>query len=283
MKINPEDKAGLFLMNQKGLSVLRTFLAHHMKDRIAFVSVGRDQAVITEYAAEIFELASVNDIPVFERNSDHPHSTLNVAVGWRWIIRTTQPLIVIHDSLLPRYRGFAPLVNMLINGENKLGATLLWASEAYDQGPVIAAESVTITHPIRIDAAIESVITCYSKLTEFLRASLQSGRIPQGTPQHEIGATYGLWRDQQDYQIDWSKSSDEILRHIYALGPPYPYAQTLCNNVPIEILDAQTLPDVKIENRTPGKVIFNHQDGCVVVCGSGLLKPTSMQKDGVGF
>jgi methionyl-tRNA formyltransferase len=54
-------------------------------------------------------------------------SDFNIAISWRWMLKVSN-LIVIHDSLLPKYRGFSPLVNMLINGEDTLGVTVLFAT-----------------------------------------------------------------------------------------------------------------------------------------------------------
>ena len=59
------------------------------------------------------------------------------AIGWKWIIDNTSQLIVLHDSLLPKYRGFSPLVNSLINGDTLTGVTALFASSEYDKGEII--------------------------------------------------------------------------------------------------------------------------------------------------
>ena len=80
-----------------------------------------------------------------------------------------------------------------------------------------------------------------------------------------------MWRDDSDYHIDWSHSSDEIRRHVDAVGSPYLGAITFMNSEPVRILKVKVYPDVVIENRKSGKVIFIVDNCPIVVCGKGLL------------
>ena len=83
------------------------------------------------------------------------------------------------------------------------------------------------------------------------------GKELKGIIQDEKEATYSIWRDEDDYKIDWSKSSDEIKRLIDAIG--YPYSGAITSNSKgerIRILDAEIIDDVFCEVRHPGKVIF---------------------------
>lgn len=78
--------------------------------------------------------------------------------------------------------------------------------------------------------------------------------------------------DKEDYKIDWAKDAEYIKRVIDSVGYPYLGAYTYVENQKVGVLDAKVLPDVKIENRTSGKIIFIAENLPVVVCGSGLLK-----------
>ena len=72
-----------------------------------------------------------------------------MAVSWRWMIKHPKnKLIVFHDSILPKYRGFAPLVNMLINGEKEIGVSAIFGADEYDSE--IISEKTTISYPIKI-------------------------------------------------------------------------------------------------------------------------------------
>ena len=84
-----------------------------------------------------------------------------IVAGWRWLLPSTEKLIVLHDSLLPRYRGFNPLVSQLIDKEERLGVTAFFASDRYDCGDIINQPSIKVSYPLKINEAIERVCNCY--------------------------------------------------------------------------------------------------------------------------
>jgi methionyl-tRNA formyltransferase len=102
--------------------------------------------------------------------------------------------------------------------------------------------------------------------------TILAGRSLNSQPQDETAATYSLWRDEDDYRIDWSRDAASIRRFIDALGYPYKGASSELDGVLVRILDAVPEPEVQIEQRVPGKVIFVRDQQPVVVCGSGLLR-----------
>lgn len=100
--------------------------------------------------------------------------------------------------------------------------------------------------------------------------------------QDESKASYSLWRNEDDYQIDWSLSAETISRSIDALGFPYRGASAWDGDQKCRILEAEEVDDVLLENRVPGRVIFM-EEGCpVVVCGKGLIKLKKMVDDTSG-
>jgi methionyl-tRNA formyltransferase len=122
-------KIALYLMTQKGYDVLKALIEKNLQNFISEVIVGRDNNVTEDYADQIISLCEQIRIPHFERNESHQiTSEYSIAISWRWLIcGSTSKLIVLHDSLLPKYRGFAPLVNMLINKEPKIGVSAIFA------------------------------------------------------------------------------------------------------------------------------------------------------------
>ncbi len=182
--------------------------------------------------------------------------------------------LVMHDSLLPKYRGFAPLVNCLINGEKQLGVTAFIATENYDEGPVIKQERASINYPITILQAMEVVTPLYIKLCHFIYAEIDKKGYVEANEQDGSCATYSLWRDEQDYKIDWRHTAEEIKRKIDAVGFPYAGAVTIVNADLIQVNKAEVFGDVTIENRDIGKVIFIKDSCPIVVCKEGLLKIT---------
>jgi methionyl-tRNA formyltransferase len=274
----PTPGLTLFLMTEKGYRVLQHIIAHLNTSVVALVIGAPDASLAQDFFAEIRDLCAQADIPFQRRNAQLAVcTTYALAVSWRWLIADVNNLIVLHDSLLPRYRGFAPLVSCLINGESTIGVTALYATADFDQGPIIDQASRPVQYPLRIADAIQLAVECYLELITQLWPSLQAGQLPPGTPQQEADATYSLWRDEQDYRIDWRDDSAIIRRFVDALGWPYQGASTLLNGQLHRVLAAEPEPDVRIENRTPGKVLFVRAGQPVVVCGTGLLRLTALR------
>jgi methionyl-tRNA formyltransferase len=172
-------KAALFLMTNKGYEVLRTLLEAGFTAAIDKVIIGLDPAVVHDYSAEIMQLCEKNKVVYFFSNQEYTISASYVlAVSWRWMVKVQDfKLIVLHDSLLPKYRGFAPLVNALINGDDVLGVTALFASEEYDRGAIILQKTTPIQYPITINEAILKVSTLYSEIVLEIRPLIACGGI----------------------------------------------------------------------------------------------------------
>ena len=181
-------------------------------------------------------------------------------------------LIVFHDSLLPRYRGFNPLVTCLINGDKQVGVTAILGAKQYDSGPVLAQSSVDLTYPCTIEKAIDEISACYRATACEVFGMLQGGQQLMGRAQDESLVSYSLWRDEADYRINWNNSAARLARFIDAVGSPYSGAITLVNGLPARVGKSVPLPDVVIENRCAGKVIWLDAGLPVVVCGEGLLR-----------
>lgn len=261
-------------MTAKGLAVLEHLIAAGLTGVLSAVVIGSDKQILEDAAGDIEALCISNKIRYYHRTSAPAvTSEYAIAVSWRWLINLPATrLIVLHDSLLPAYRGFAPLVNQLINGEKNVGVTALFATEEYDRGDILAQESVSVTYPVTISQAIELISPCYARLVETIIRTIGDGEELKAVRQDESRASYSLWRDEEDYKIDWSADAPQIRRFVDAVGFPYKGASALLDDSIVRIQQAEALEDVKIENRTPGKVIYL-KDGCpVIVCGEGLLK-----------
>lgn len=273
----------LFLMTRKGFEVLRE-IGRNYREVLDFVVIGRDRNVRNDYFEEIAELCRQLQIPFYERTDKFDvASDYSMAVSWRWILNLHKSrLIVFHDSILPKYRGFNPLVSYLINGENEIGVTALFASNEYDTGEIISQARSEIAYPIKIAEAIETISRQYGILAKEIAADILHAREISSAAQNESEATYSLWRDEQDYRIDWNRSANEIRRFIDAVGFPYSGASTLFDGEAARILQAEELEDVRIENRQPGKIIFIRDDFPIVVCGTGLIRIESLADDKTG-
>ena len=277
-------KITLFLLTEKGFEVLKSLINNGLQDFIKEVIVGEDKNIQHDFSDEIRALAQQHQLKVYTREQQPTiESDYAIAVSWRWLINLKQTkLIVFHDSLLPKYRGFSPLVNMLINQEGTIGVTALFASTEYDKGDIIAQESKAIQYPITIQQAIEQITPLYAKLAVSIVQNLANGQQLKAEPQNEEQATYSVWRNEDDYQIDWSQTAEDIHRKINAVGYPYKGAKTSFNKKVIRIFKAKLTKDVVVENRDVGKVLFVHENQPVVICGRGLLTITDAIYDESG-
>ena len=271
----------LFLMTNKGLFFLQNIKSEYL-GLITEVVIGDDVATENDYQSEIIEFCKKKNISYILRSSFKKiQSEYCFAVSWRWMIEHPHDkLIIFHDSLLPKYIGFSPLVNCLINGEHEIGVTAIFGNNSYDSGPIIAQSQLQISYPIKVENAISLLNEQYAKLGNLLLEKLESKQEIKGSPQNNQQATYSLWRDEEDYFINWNQDAVAIKRFIDSVGYPYKNAKAKIGDLTVRIIDSEVRSDVKIINRDCGKVIFWENQEPVVVCKTGLLVLKKAHIDG---
>jgi len=195
-----------------------------------------------------------------------------MSIGWQYLIEGASGLVVLHDSLLPRFRGFAPTVTALLCGETRLGVTAIRAVSEVDAGPILSQHAVEIAPPISIQHAFERLAECYvSCITDVLEMR-DSGRSVERSQNHSA-ASYSIWRDDLDFFVDWRQSADNIHSHILAVGYPYQGAMSRLDAIEVRIDTAEVIRDVGFEIRQPGKIWkLNSSTSADVVCGEGMLR-----------
>ena len=267
-------------LGAKALTALRG-VPVHLRGMIVEVILARDGNVLDDYADEIRTFCTESGIPCVERTDRKPQGDIIVAIGWRWMVSPLpgQQLVVFHDSLLPMYRGFNPLVTALINGDKSVGVTALFGAAEFDEGSIIAQRSAAIVYPMKVGRAISIVSALYSELLVWVVEECAAGRALVGRPQNDAEATYSLWRDHEDYSIDWNQPASRIKRMIDAVGYPYQGARTTIQGTTVIVDEAEEIVDREIANRTPGKVFFKREGRPVVVCNPGLLLLTSLRTE----
>jgi methionyl-tRNA formyltransferase len=263
-------------MGAKGLACLKA-ITEKFPSQIEMVVYARDKNVENDYVNEILAFCELHQIKCCDKKSWDNHNDIQtqsyaIAVSWRWLIEHKNlTLIVLHDSLLPKYRGFNPLVSALINGDDSIGVTALFANKEFDRGDIIDQASIKISYPITIADAIETITSCYQKLILQIVELLINNKLIAKV-QDESQATYSLWRDNEDYFLDWNLDAQTLSRSVDALGYPYAGAKTRMDEQVITITKSEALPDLIIENRTPGKILFFNNNQPEVVCGKGILR-----------
>lgn len=280
---------GLHIAGKKGINCLNAVSNLCNKNtnfKLNYIVAARDKNVLNDYFEEIKTVCEQNNYLFFERTNDLKTNTevdVIFAIGWRWIIQQNiEKLIVFHDSILPELRGFNPLVTSLIEGYDEIGVTAIKANKEFDKGNILGVNKTKIAYPIKIEKATEIVGELYAELiVEVLLKKANNSLIE--ISQDESKASYSLWRDEEDYSIDWSQSADRIVRSIDALGFPYKGAKLVLENKTIRVLEALVIEDLKIINRDYGKILYIESNCPVVVCGKGLLKITKAihEEDGL--
>ncbi len=254
-------------------------LKHHLEtfgaQAIGQVVSYRDKKVLNDPYDELKDFCNHHSIQLHPKKEyKFRTAVFRIAIGWEWMVQAEGTTIVLHEGLLPRYRGFSPLVNSLINGEREIGVTAFVATTEYGAGPLIKQEKIMVDYPITILEAADLITPLYSSLCRNIYHQLNdTGKLTAYEQDHYL-ATYSLWRDKMSYVIDWNRSADYIKRLVDAVSYPYVGATSLLNGHSINIKAASIYGDVIIENRELGKVIFIKDNCPVVVCGEGLLKIT---------
>ncbi len=279
------SKIALLLLGKKGYKILRDIAEGDGLNLLTDVVAARDPGIDYDYYNEICDLCAEKGIRFHDRLDQafkiDDFDGYLLAIGWRWMLPSGNKILVIHDSILPRYRGFSPLVSSLINREKIIGATALFADNEYDKGRVVVQSEKSIDYPITISEAIDLMCDIYIEIARKLVRSINEGEELRGVDQDESQASYSLWRDVEDYWIDWKWDSGKIKRFIDAVGSPYAGARTYCNEVTAIIYGAQLVDDVAVNDRLSaiGKVIFIDDGYPVVVCGKGLIKITGIKSN----
>lgn len=196
---------------------------------------------------------------------------LVILVGWRHLVAGDhRKFVVMHDSLLPRLRGFNPTVTALILGEKRHGVTAFRPECCADTGPVCGQEEISISYPTRIREVYEMLGEAYARLTVRIIDNLETGEL-SFVPQDASLATYSLWRDESDYFIDWNWPADQIARFVNAVSWPYLGAKTALEGRQIIVDRVTVLDDLCIPLRESGKVWSITNNVPTVVCGSGMI------------
>lgn len=180
----------------------------------------------------------------------------------------------IHASLLPRWRGAAPIQRALLAGDSETGVTIMEVVLALDAGAMVSKAILPITAEDTAQSLHDGLASSGAALmVETLDRLHLAGNLPAET-QDESLVTYAAKLQKSEAVIDWSKPAADLSRQVRAFNP-FPVAQTTLDGEVCRIWFATDLPG-KAE---PG-VVVDTDDGILVGCGDGLLKITSLQMPG---
>ena len=172
----------------------------------------------------------------------------------------------IHASLLPRWRGAAPIQRAILAGDVETGITIMQMDVGLDTGDMLLKKSCPIT-------ALDNSQTLHDKLAQLGAAAivevlclLQHGGLT-GVPQVDAQATYAAKLSKAEARLEWTETATQLARAVRAYNP-FPIACTTLNATPIKIWQASVRDGL---NGEPGTVLAVDKSGIIVACGQGAL------------
>ena len=183
----------------------------------------------------------------------------------------------IHGSILPRWRGAAPIHRAIEAGDTETGITIMQMDEGLDTGDMLLIERLPI-------AAADTTATLHDKLAtlggrmivEALELAACGGFHPVKQP--EAGVTYAHKIEKAESQIRWSDDAAQIARRLRAFDP-FPGGVAQLDGEPLKVWRAEVV-DIDGVRGEPGQVLAVSADGPVVACGSGSVRLTELQRAG---
>ncbi|SFI85348.1 methionyl-tRNA formyltransferase [Aerobium aerolatum] len=180
-----------------------------------------------------------------------------------------------HASLLPRWRGAAPIQRAIIAGDAETGMMIMKMDVGLDTGPVALTERVAIGPDMTAGALHDALMGAGASLMVEALAQLEAGTLTL-TPQDEDGATYAKKIDKAETRIDWSQAASDVHNRIRGLSPfPGAWCEMEFGGKAERVkLLGSTLAD---GNGAPGTVL---DDALTIACGTGAVRLTELQRAG---
>jgi methionyl-tRNA formyltransferase len=232
-----------------------------------------------QYGLHVFQPETLKDTAV-QMQIEAVHADAMVVAAYGLIIPTVvlnMPKFGcynIHASLLPRWRGAAPIHRSLLVGDAETGVTIMEVVPALDAGAMVCSGVVSITENDTTQTLHDALSKTGADLMVKAMAELEEkGSLPS-TPQDESLVTYAHKLDKSEAAIDWQKSAVEVSRQVRAFNP-FPVAQGVLKGEVCRIWMATA----KAGKAKAGEIVSVH-DGVTVGCGDGLLHIIELQAPG---
>jgi methionyl-tRNA formyltransferase len=192
-----------------------------------------------------------------------PRSTLDI-----------KPCINIHGSLLPRWRGAAPIHRAIESGDPDTGVTIMEMEEGLDTGPMLSMEHLPILDTDTTGTLHDKLAEMGGRMIVEALHKMAAGGL-QAVPQPEEGVTYAAKISKEEAKLDLARPAPELARKVRAFNP-FPGAHAQAGGVTVKFWNAQAVDG----KGRPGQVLSADAEGIVVACGKGALRVTELQKPG---
>lgn len=191
----------------------------------------------------------------------------------------THGCINIHASLLPRWRGAAPIQRAILAGDAQTGVTIMRMDCGLDTGPMLLRESLPIGSTTTAGELQDALSGMGAKLIVDALHGIESGSLIE-QPQPATGATYAAKLGREEARLDWTLPADALLRSTHAYNP-MPGAWSELRGERIKLLRAEVgLNRIPATLAEPGSIVAADERGMTVMTGSGLLRILELQRPG---
>ncbi|MEE4495598.1 methionyl-tRNA formyltransferase [Streptomyces sp. BE230] len=240
-----------------------------------------DHAYEKIWSDSVADLAEKHGVPVLIRNRPDDQELFErlkeaepdiiVANNWRtWIPPRIFALprhgtLNIHDSLLPKYAGFSPLIWALINGEREVGVTAHMMNDELDAGDIVRQEAVPVGPADTATDLFHKTVDLIAPVTTGALDLIAGGQT-EFTKQDRSRASFFHKRSAEDIRIDWNWPAQDLERLVRAQSAPYPSAYAFHRGERLEVVTA-----VVSQGRyggTPGRIFYREGEGVVIVAGA---------------
>ena len=183
----------------------------------------------------------------------------------------------VHASLLPRWRGAAPIQRAIEAGDRETGVCLMQMEKGLDTGPVLLRQSIAIGETETGGQLHDRLSELGAQVLADGLGLLRAGIRPVPQPQAEEGATYAHKLDKAEAKLDWRLPAVVLANKVRAFNPS-PMAEAELSGERVRIHGAVALP--LVHQATPGTVLAAGRDGIDVACGEGALRVRVLQRPG---
>ncbi|MDE6686222.1 MAG: methionyl-tRNA formyltransferase [Lachnospiraceae bacterium] len=234
-----------------------------------------------KYGIPVFQPAKIKAPEAVEQLRSY-HADIFVAAAFGQILSKEilemprYGCVNIHASLLPKYRGAAPIQWAVINGEDKTGVTIMQMDEGLDTGDILTQREVLIAQEETGESLFEKLSILGAELLVETLDGIWRGDVVKRKQDASL-STYARMLKKEDGRIDWSRSSKQIEQQIRGMNS-WPSAYTMWNGKTLKIWKAHW--NQSVHAHAPGTILDVERESVSIACGEGVIRIMELQLEG---